>query len=73
MLTDAVLIDKQGGFRVRRGCVNQILAVRQVIEKVIEKGKVAYAAFVDLEKSYDSTSRSKLWVTLRNYGVRGSY
>ena len=27
----------QGGFRVRRGCMDQIFAVRQVIEKVIEK------------------------------------
>ena len=25
--TDAVLMDTQGGFRVRRGCVNQIFAV----------------------------------------------
>ena len=37
LLTDAVLMDEQGGFRVRRGCVDQIFAVRQVIEKVIEK------------------------------------
>ena len=71
LLTDAVLMDKQGGFMVRRGCVEQIFAVRQVIEKVIEKDKVVYAAFVDLEKAYDSVSRSKLWVALKDYGVRG--
>ena len=40
--------DEQGGFRVRRGCVDQIFAVRQVTEKVIEKDKVVYAAFVHL-------------------------
>ena len=45
--------------------------MRQVIEKVIEKDKVVYAAFVDLEKAYDSVSRSKLWVALKDYGVRG--
>ena len=71
VLTDAVLMDEQGGFRVHRGCVDQIFAVRQVIEKVIEKDKVAYAAFVDLEKAYDSVSRSKLWVALKDYGVKG--
>ena len=60
LLTDAVLMGEQGGFRVRRGCVDQILAVGQV-EKVIEMDKVVYAAFVDLEKAYDSVSRSKLW------------
>ena len=25
LITDAVLMDEQGGFRVRRGCVDQIL------------------------------------------------
>ena len=40
LITDAVLMDEQGGFRVRRGCVDQIFAVRQVTEKVIEKDKV---------------------------------
>ena len=69
LLTDAVLMDEQSVFRARRGCVNQIFAVRQVIEKVVEKDKVVYAAaFVDLEKPYDSVSRSKLWMALKDYG-----
>ena len=71
LLTDAVLMDEQGGFRVRRGCVDQLFAVREVSEKVIEKVKVVYAAFVDLEKAYGSFSRSKLWVALKDYGGRG--
>ena len=32
-----------------RGCVDQVFAVRQVVEKTIEKDKEAYMAFVDLE------------------------
>ena len=56
--------DEQGGFRDGRGFVEQVFAVRQVIEKVIEKDKVVDAAFVDLEKAYDSVSREKLWVPL---------
>ena len=37
-----------------RGCVDQIFAVRQVIEKVMKRTKLcSYAAFVDLEKTYD--------------------
>ncbi len=72
LITDAVLMDEQGGFRVRRGCVDQIFAVTQVTEKVIKKDKVlVYAAFVDLEKAYDNVSRSKLWVDLKDYGVKG--
>ena len=72
VLTDAVLMDEQGGFRVRRGCVEQIFAVRQVIEKVIEKDKVhGVCSICRSGKAYDSVSRSKLWVALKDYGVKG--
>ena len=71
VVTDSLLMDEQDGFRMGRGCVDQVFAVSQVIEKVIEKGKVAYAAFVDLEKTYDSVSKDKLWEALKDYGVRG--
>ena len=37
------------------------------------KDKVVYAAFVDLEKEYDRFSRSKLWVALKHYGVKGKF
>ena len=68
--TNGVVMDKQGGFRPGRGCVvDQIFNVRQVIEKVIEKDRVAFAAFVDLEKAYDSVSRDKLWLALKEHNV----
>ena len=38
---------------------------------MIKKDKVVYAAFVDLEKAYDSACREKLWVALKDYGVSG--
>ena len=37
VLTDSVVMYEQGGFRAVRQCVNQVFAVRQIIEKVIEK------------------------------------
>ena len=45
--------------------------MRHVFEKVIEKDKVVHAASVDLEKAYDSVSRDRLWVALKDYGVSG--
>ena len=33
------------------GCNDQILAVRQVVEKTIKKDRSVYMAFVDLEKA----------------------
>ena len=38
VLTDAVVVDEQGGFKASGGCVDQVFVVRHVIE-VIEKGE----------------------------------
>ena len=45
---------EQGGFRSGRGCIDQVFAVKQVIEKMIEKDRVMFMVFIDLEKAYDS-------------------
>jgi len=58
LLTDSVIMVAQRGFMTDRGCVDQVFAVMQVIEKVTEKDKVAYA---DLEITYESVSRDMLW------------
>ena len=71
VIMDSAVMDEQGGFKVGKGGVDHF-ALRQVV-KVIEKDKVAYAAFVDLEKAYDSVSRDKLWKALEEYDVRGNY
>ena len=70
-LTVDKVMDEQGGFRAGRGCNDQIFAVKQIVEKTIEKDKKTYMAFVDLEKAYDSVSREKLWKVLDEYGVKG--
>ena len=61
----------QRGFRAGRGCNDQIFAVKQIVEKTIEKDKKTFLASVDLEKAYDSVSREKLWKVLDEYGVKG--
>ena len=38
-------------FRPGRGCTENVLVIRQLGEKMIERGKL-YAAFLDLEKAY---------------------
>ena len=70
-LTVDKVMDEQGGFRAGRGCNDQIFAVKQIVEKTIEKDKKTYMAFVDLEKAYDSVSREKLKKVLDEYGVKG--
>ena len=70
-LTEGSVMDEQGGFRSGRGCLDQIFAVKQVIEKMIEKDKVMFMVFIALEKVYDNVCREKLWRTLFEYGIRG--
>ncbi len=40
-----------------------------LVEKYLEKDRKLFAAFMDLEKAYDSVDRKGLWDTLRVYGV----
>ena len=71
LITAEKEMDEQGGFRAGRGCNDQIFTVRQIMEKTIEKDKVVYMAFVDLEKVHDKVNREKLWRVLEEYGVKG--
>ena len=70
-ITESLMDDEQGGFRKGRGCVDQIFALKQVCEKVREKGGKVYLGFMDLEKAYDRVNREALWQVLRMYGVSG--
>ena len=62
-------MEEQGGFRAKRGCVDQVFTLRQVMEKAIEKRRELFVAFIDLEKAYDKVNRVKLWEALRRAQV----
>ncbi len=72
-ITDKSVGYEQGGFRKGRGCVDQIFAVKMLVEKYLEKECKLFAAFMDLEKAYDRVDRNGLWDTLRVYGVGGQW
>ena len=50
-VTLSLIDDKQGGFRVGRGCVDQIFTINQIGENAREKKRIVYVGFIDLEKS----------------------
>ncbi len=56
-ITDKSVDDKQGGFWKGRGCVNQIFAVKILVEKYLEKDRKLFAAVMDLEKAYDRVDK----------------
>ncbi len=71
-LTEAVdekLRNEQAGFRKGRGCIDQIFALRNIIEQCTEWQRQLYISFVDFEKTFDSTHCEGLWNILRMYGI----
>ncbi len=71
-ITDKSVGEEQGGFQNGKRCIDQIFAVKILVEKYyLEKDRKLFAAFMDLEKAYDRADRKGLWDTLRVYGVGG--
>ena len=57
--------EDQQGFRKRRGTMNGMFTLRQLVEKRLEvQGEMALR-FVDLEKAYDTVLRAMMMATLR--------
>ncbi len=65
-VTEGEVSEERGGFRKGRGCVYQIFAIKVLVEESLGKDKKLYAAFMDLEKIYDTADRvcckSMMWV-----------
>ncbi|KAL0879221.1 hypothetical protein ABMA27_003004 [Loxostege sticticalis] len=60
---------EQAGFVKGKGTREQILTVRQIIEKAREFNKPTYICFVDFSKAFDSVQWPKLWNTLLEMGT----
>jgi hypothetical protein len=61
------LADSQGGFRPRRGCPHQALALHEAL--IAAKGHNPRVAFLDLRAAYDLADRGRLWaVVATRYG-----
>ena len=55
--TECAIGEEQFLFWQYKGCVEQVIAVRQVCEKYLANGKDVFWAFMDLEKAYDTIDR----------------
>ena len=52
-VTKGKVSEKQGEFRKGKGCVDQIFAIKSIIEESLGKDR-NYAAFMNLESAYIS-------------------
>lgn len=66
---DIRLRQEQAGFRKGRGCMDQIFALRNIIEQCLEWNTPLYINFVDFRKAFDSVHRNTLWKILHSYGI----
>jgi hypothetical protein len=66
---DTQLRREQAGFRQGRGCIDQIFALRNIIEQCTEWNASLVINFIDFKKAFDSIHRETLWKILRSYGI----
>ncbi len=59
------------GQRKGRGCVDQVFAIKIIVEEYLGKGEKIYAAFMDLEKAFDRVDSEAFWDVLKICGVGG--
>jgi len=64
------LAEEQAGFRHDRSTVQQILILRLLAEKALEKQKPIYNCFIDFQKAFDKIKQDVIWATLRSYNVQ---
>ena len=66
---DPILLGLQSGFRPGRCAVEQIAAIRSVIDSCRTRQRAAAIVFVDFRKAFHSVSRSSIPQLLAAYGV----
>ena len=66
---DTRIRQEQAGFRKGRGCMDQIFALRNIIEQCLEWNTSFFINFVDFRKAFDSVHRNILWKILHSYGI----
>jgi hypothetical protein len=61
--------EEQAGFRVGRGCCDQIFTLRQLLEQRIRCGKRLIIVFIDFAAAFDSVHQPALWNALKAEGI----
>jgi hypothetical protein len=67
--TGSYLADWQAGFRKTRGCRDNILTLRTLLEDILEQGEELVATFIDYSAAFDSVSHRFLDEALKKAGA----
>ncbi len=60
LVVELQLHESQCGFRKGRGCADQLLSLRIMMEKAREYSGPLFMCFIDLKKAYDKVDRNAL-------------
>ncbi len=55
----------KGALGEGKSCVDQIFAIKMLVEEYLGKDRKLHAAFLDLEKAYDRDEKEALWNVLK--------
>ena len=66
---DTGIRQEQAGFRKGRGCMDQIFALRNIIEQCLEWNTALFINSVDFRKAFESIHRNTLWKVLHSKGI----
>ena len=66
---DTVARDNQAGFKKKRGCRDQIFAIRQIVEQKHEYNRQTVLVFIDFKAAFDSVNRETIWCILESHGL----
>jgi len=67
-----VLVDEQNRFRRKRGTIDHISSLVDIVETRLRFKQSTFADFIDFSKAYDLINRDKFWERLKTYGVSGN-
>ena len=68
---EEILNDEEGGFRERRGCLDLVFMLSEIINVRRHANMGTFMCFIDVTKAYDTVWLDGLWAKLWNYGVQG--
>lgn len=68
-IAESLIGEYQAGFRTNRSTSDQLLTLKQILEKTWERNIDIYQIFVDFQQAYDSINRERLYRILLELGV----
>ena len=68
---EGALHEGQAGFRLNRGCMDNVYTLNEIVQGRLREDKKTYAFFLDIQKAYDTVWHDGLWYKLWDMGVKG--